>query len=264
MVHTSCTFKLQTFFEDNTLSPGENLYPIPIGLPYDVHNKVIIKTKNGDKYSEPSIIHICIPNKPKNITYKVTNYTNNYYNISFSWNFKNNYEYVLINVLSGKEYKVLKTINNGNYCFQLHTPLLYNQCYDFEVYALATGKFKNMKSLTSTIVVKTKLPDEFKPEAPLLTSYINNKNIILRWNTIKNANNYKIYRQIFYNDKMENLSEKNFLCEVEQNVNTYTDNNVIHNVKYIYYIKSVTTYESKLSNYVIEEIKQFSNNQFMK
>ncbi len=254
----------EKIFEDNSLSPGENLYPIPIGLPYDVHNKVIIKTKNGDKYSEPSIIHICIPNKPKKLTYKVTNYSNNYYNISFSWNFKNNYEYVLTNVLSGKEYKVLKTMDNGNYCFQLHTPLLYNQCYDFEVYALATGKFKNMKSLTSTIVVKTDLPDEFKPEAPILTSYTNNNDIIVRWNTIKNVNTYKIYRQIFYNNKMENLSETNFLCEVEQNVNTYTDNNVIHGVKYIYYIKSVTKYESKLSNYVIEEIKQSSNNQFMK
>ena len=121
-----------------------------------------------------------------------------------------------------------------------------------------------MKSLTNTIVVKTNLPEEFKPEAPLLTSYINNNDIILRWNTIKNANTYKIYRQIFYNNKMEDLSEKNFLCEVEQNVNTYTDNNVIEGVKYIYYIKSVTKYESKLSNYVSEEIKQSSNNKFLK
>ena len=159
---------------------------------------------------------------------------------------------------------MLKTIDNGNYCFQLHTPLLYNQSYDFEVYALATGKFKNMKSLINTIVVKTELPDKFKPEAPILTSNISGKTIVLRWNAIKNANTYKIYRQIFYNNKMENLSEKNFLCEVKNDINKYVDNDVIDDVKYIYYIKSVTHYESKLSNYVIEKIKSLSKNQFMK
>lgn len=253
----------EKIFEDNTLSPGENIYPIPIGLPYDVHNKVIIRTKNGDKYSEPAVIHICIPSKPNNLTYEITKYSNNYYNISFSWNFKNNYEYVFTNVLSGKQYNVLKTINNGNYCFQLHTPLLYNQSYDFELYALATGKFKNMKSLINTITVKINLPDEFKPEAPILTSNISNKSIVLRWNNIKNAKTYKIYRQIFYNDKMENLSEKNFLCEVKNDVNKYIDTQVVDDIKYIYYIKSATQYESKLSNYVIEEIKK-SSNQFMK
>ena len=253
----------EKIFEDNTLSPGETLYPIPIGLPYDVHNKVIIKTKNGNEYSEPAIIHICIPSKPTKLTYKITNYSNNYYNISFSWNFKNNYEYILTNVLSGKKYNVLKTMNNGNYCFQLHTPLLYNQSYDFEVYALATGKFKNMKSVINTIVIKTELPDEFKPEAPLLTSNISNNTIVLRWNTIKNANTYKIYRQIFYNNKMENLSEQNFLCEVNNDTNKYIDKEVIDDVKYIYYIKSVSHYESKLSNYVIEKIKAVFNKPFM-
>ena len=126
---------IEKVFEDNTLDVGEALYPIPIGLPYDIQNKVIIQTKNGDKYSEPSIINICNTKiNPEKLNYTVTNYSTNYYNV-FSWNFKNKYEYVLTNVLSGKSYNVLKTTENGNYCFKLST-LLYNPSYDFEVYAL--------------------------------------------------------------------------------------------------------------------------------
>ena len=96
---TTALDNIEKVFEDNTLDVGEALYPIPIGLPYDIQNKVIIQTKNGDKYSEPSIINICIPNKPEKLNYTVTNYSTNYYNVSFSWNFKNKYEYVLTNVL---------------------------------------------------------------------------------------------------------------------------------------------------------------------
>lgn len=245
---------IEKVFEDNTLKVGEALYPIPIGLPYDIQNKVTIQTKNGDKYSEPSIIHICVPNKPEKLTYKVTNYSNNFYNISFSWNFKNRYEYVLTNVLSGKSYNVLKTIYNGNYCFKLSTPLLYNQYYEFEVYALAKGSFKNMKSLKNTISVKINLPEKFKPEAPILTSIGLNKNIVLRWNNIDNINTYKLYRQIFSSNKMVDLTENDLLCELNNNINNYTDKDVIDDVRYIYYIKSVNTYESKLSNYVIETL----------
>ena len=103
-----------------------------------------------------------------------------------------------------------------------------------------------------TISVKINLPEKFKPEAPILTSFELNKNIVLRWNKIENIKNYKLYRQIFSSNKMVDLTENDLLCELDTNINTYTDKDVIDNVKYIYYIKSINNYESKLSNYVIE------------
>ena len=251
---TTALDNIEKVFEDNTLDVGEALYPIPIGLPYDIQNKVIIQTKNGDKYSEPSIINICIPNKPEKLNYTVTNYSTNYYNVSFSWNFKNKYEYVLTNVLSGKSYNVLKTTENGNYCFKLSTPLLYNHSYDFEVYALAKGTFKNMKSLKNLINVKVNLPEKFMPEAPILTSFGLNNSVTLRWNRIENINCYKIYRQVFSSNKMKSITENDLLCEVDKDTETYNDKEVLDDVRYIYYIKSINNYESKLSNYVIETL----------
>ena len=80
----------------------------------------------------------------------------------------------------------MKTTENGNYCFKLSTPLLYNHSYDFEVYALAKGTFKNMKSVKNLINVKVNLPEKFMPEAPILTSFGLNNSITLRWNRIEN------------------------------------------------------------------------------
>ena len=51
---------------------------------------------------------------------------------------------------------------------------------------------------------------------------------------------------------MKSITENDLLCEVDKDTETYNDKEVLDDVRYIYYIKSINNYESKLSNYVIE------------
>lgn len=73
--------------------------------------------------------------------------------------------------------------------------------------------------------------------------------IILKWNYINNAQNYKLYRMI-YNDgsTIPTPQESDLLTTLHGGIIMYTDNTVNTDQLYIYFIRSITNVENGLSS----------------
>tara|TARA_B100001142_G_C14323039_1_gene651211 strand:- start:1557 stop:1976 length:420 start_codon:yes stop_codon:yes gene_type:complete len=73
--------------------------------------------------------------------------------------------------------------------------------------------------------------------------------VILRWNYITDAQNYKIYRMLYTDGSViPTPGENNLITTLPGGTIKYIDSNIITNQSYVYFIRSITTVENNLSN----------------
>lgn len=73
--------------------------------------------------------------------------------------------------------------------------------------------------------------------------------VILRWNYITDAQNYKIYRMLYTDGSvMPTPGENDLITTLPGGTIKYIDSNIITNQSYVYFIRSITTVENNLSN----------------
>ena len=73
--------------------------------------------------------------------------------------------------------------------------------------------------------------------------------VILRWNYITDAQNYKIYRMLYTDGSViPTPGENNLINTLPGGTIKYIDSNIITNQSYVYFIRSITTVENNLSN----------------
>ena len=73
--------------------------------------------------------------------------------------------------------------------------------------------------------------------------------VILKWNYITNAQNYKIYRMLYTDGSViPTPGENNLITTLPGGTIKYIDSNIITNQSYVYFIRSITTVENNLSN----------------
>lgn len=73
--------------------------------------------------------------------------------------------------------------------------------------------------------------------------------VILRWDYITDAQNYKIYRMLYTDGSViPTPGENNLITTLPGGTIKYIDSNIITNQSYVYFIRSITTVENNLSN----------------
>ena len=76
--------------------------------------------------------------------------------------------------------------------------------------------------------------------------------VILKWNYITNAQNYKIYRMLYTDGStIPTPSESDLITTLHGGMIKYIDSKIITNQSYVYFIRSITTVENNLSNGII-------------
>jgi hypothetical protein len=76
--------------------------------------------------------------------------------------------------------------------------------------------------------------------------------VILTWNYITNAQNYKIYRRLYTDGTdIPTPSESDLIATLHGGMIKYIDSNITTNQLYVYFIRSITTVENNLSDGII-------------
>jgi len=86
----------------------------------------------------------------------------------------------------------------------------------------------------------------------LQTNSFASTGIVLTWNYITNAQNYKIYRMLFTDGTtIPTPTESDLIVNLPGGIIKYTDKNINTNQLYVYFIRSITDTVNDLSNGII-------------